>query len=99
MNANTKSLLKAVGLACISFMLLNFIIFGIELMMMDLSEQMRVSFTNGTFYINGETNGLIWGDRSGSQFLIGVFLLSLIIDYKNGLLFKNQASSHRQVND
>ena len=99
MNAQTKSLLKGIALAGAAFLLVNLIMFGVQLMTTDLSDPMRVSFNNGTFYLNGETKGLIWGKRSGAQFLIGIFLISLILDYKKGLLFNKESNRPKVDHD
>lgn len=74
MKANAKPFLVAGATAVGAFLAVNVICLALSLAVMDKEGAFRLKFNNGSFYVNDELTGLVWGDTIAVIFMSVVFL-------------------------
>lgn len=86
MNQNLKSVLYAIGVAIILFLVINLLNFGIEVYQNGLGENWSVRLDKGTFYIDDQPVGNEISSKGGFRVLFIGFVISLYQKYKKGEL-------------
>jgi hypothetical protein len=87
---NTKTLLKALGYAILTLLVVNLIYFIIELNTTNLSNEWSFAFKHGTFKINEQLIGLkLWSSKANGLMIL-VFSVTLFKEYRKGNLKLNK---------
>lgn len=92
MNANFKVLLKCIGFAFLAFLIVNLIAFVIEIAREPKNEIYQVGFNDGVFYYNNKPTGLVWGNIRTIGFLVLMFIVAFLHNYKKGRFKLEQKS-------
>lgn len=79
-------LLGCIGMALISLLIINFIMFGLEVAETGLGQYWEFRFKHGVFYLNDEPVGLALGSSGAYIFLFVVFIVLLLQSKRKGLL-------------
>lgn len=82
MNKKSKIILNCVGIAIITFLIVNTISFLIDFYKMDLVGEWSFKWKHGTFFINDLPSGLKFGESNSYGFLLLIFFVALVINFK-----------------
>jgi len=80
---NLKTILKAIGYAVLTLLLINLIYFIIELNTKDIIDNWKIAYKHGTFAINGNNVGLSITDEKAIGIMLIPFLYTLYNGYKS----------------
>ncbi len=83
---NMKILLKALGFAILSLIIVNIIYFMVALKNIELLNNWNVVFKHGTFRINEQITGLKLFSSKANGIMLIVFISVLLTEYKKGNL-------------
>ena len=83
---NTKTLLKALGFAILTLIIVNIIYFMIALKNTELLNNWNIVFKHGTFRINEQITGLKLFSSKANGIMLVVFISVLLSEYKKGNL-------------
>ena len=79
-----KPVIECMGIAALAFLSVNAISFLIKICMEGWSSQDSFRFKHGTFYLNEQSAGLVWGEGNANGFLLLFFVASIIYYYHKG---------------
>ena len=83
MNTTFRTILKGLGFAVITLLIINLVGFALELIRSGISEDWMFKFKHGVFYVNGSPTGLAFGQTSANIIMIVAFLFYLFNNRKN----------------
>lgn len=83
-----KSILNAIGLGVLCFILVNFIFFLIAFVSADNTESWNIALKHGSFSLNDEITGLRFWSLQANLVIGGVAAIVLNYQYRKGNLIK-----------
>lgn len=83
---NLKSVLKGLAYTALSFIGLNFILFLYKILVKGIQQTWSYNYKHGSFYLDGEPAGFVFGSDQATLFLTSVFFFLLIRYFIKGKL-------------
>ncbi|MDX1685508.1 MAG: hypothetical protein R3275_09740 [Saprospiraceae bacterium] len=74
MNNTLRVIFRGIGWAIVALLVVNLIGFAVELSLNGIPDDWSFRFKHGTFFINGEATGLIFGERNANILMALVFV-------------------------